>query len=152
MERARIVRLIVGFVLFSIVFMNAFAFIATPSTVLAETPEGVAESAVAGIEMIRPIGSLATPTGLGIAVVTMVLLALAFGLLNARNWEVGAMFFLGADITLKLVNVISVIATGDALVNTLLTLGIVAVEAGLILALYRRYAARRGMKANLSAV
>lgn len=134
--------MITSLVLFSLVFVNLFAALAAPPTVSAADGEG-AVSALAGTDMIRAIGALNTPVGLGVMIVSAVFIMLGFGLWNERPWEVAAMFFLGADITLKLVNIIALLATGGAFVDTLLAFGVILVEVGLIGVLYRRYTANR---------
>ncbi|NJL56984.1 hypothetical protein HC928_18905 [bacterium] len=141
--------LVIGLVTLSIVFMNLFAAIAVPGIVSAD--EGTGQQAeIFGAEMLRTIGAFDTPVGLGVMVVSAVLLTMAFGLLNNRSWEVAAMFFLGADITLKLVNIAAMLATGGAFADTLLAFGIIAVEAGLIGVLFRRYVDNRRVMRSLA--
>lgn len=136
--------IVVSLVLFSLVFINLFAALATPPAVSAADGES-AISPLFGAEMIRTIGGLNTPVGLGVMVVSAVFIMLGFGLWNERPWEVAAMFFLGADITLKIVNITAMLATGGAPADSLLALGVILVEMGLIGVLYRRYVANRTM-------
>ena len=136
----RKVSMMVSTILLSIVFMNVFAALVTPSIASVNAGDS---NIPAGYELIRTVGGLDTPIGLSVIVASTMLLVIALAIWQSRPWEIAAMFFLGADITLKLVNITALLATGGAFTDTLLAFGVILVEVGLIGVLYRRYTANR---------
>ncbi len=118
-------------------FVSVFAVIEAPDVPPIPADEAGQTQPEAEAELIRGVGGLTTPAGLGVLFTTLGLAGMGVGLLLNRRWEVGAMFFLGADIFFKILNIISqftILEFADP--NILLALGLIIVESVLIVVLF----------------
>jgi hypothetical protein len=86
--------------------------------------------------LIGNIGGLTSPTGIAVVVISMVFLAVAFGLIAGKPWGVAAQLALGSDITFKVINIISQLSIGNTLADMLPAIFIIAIEVFLIYLLF----------------
>jgi hypothetical protein len=119
------------------VFQGVGQDIIEPTEVEALPP---AQAALAGAS------GLTTPGGLAKMIVSVLLIVVALGLLTGQRWELGAMFLLGADVMLKLLNIAGNLAVGLPVV-VVIPLIIMISDSMLIYALFRRRGARSAASA-----
>lgn len=120
--------------------VSVFAVVEAPDTPPVPAAEAEEVESPAETELIRGVGGLTTPAGLGVLFTSIGLAGMAIGLLMNRRWEVGAMFFLGADIFFKILNIISqltILEFTDP--NILLAIGLIVVESILIVLLFNAW-------------
>lgn len=94
-------------------------------------------------ELVEDVGGLTSPTGLATLVSTIFLIILSIGLAFSRPWELGLMFFLGADASFKLVNLVSQLTTGKSLGDTLPSMFLIGLDLALILAVFWHWRSNR---------
>lgn len=94
-------------------------------------------------ELVEDVGGLTSPTGLATLVSTIFLIGLTIGLAFGRPWELGAMFFLGADASFKLLNLISQLTTGKSLGDTLPSILLIGLDIALILGVFGHWRSNR---------
>lgn len=114
----------------------------TPTTEDTTIAPEEADDSVQG-ELIEDVGGLTSPTGIASLVTSVILIGLSIGLAFDRPWEFGLMFFLGADATFKLVNLISQLAIGKPLSDVLPSALLFALDAALIAGLFQHWRWRR---------
>lgn len=95
--------------------------------------------------LVEDVGGLTSPTGLATLVSTIFLVILSIGLAFNRPWELALMFFLGADASFKLLNLISQLTTGKSLVDTLPSLALIGLDIALILGVFWHWRSNRPM-------
>ncbi len=118
-------------------FISVFAVVEAPDTPPVPAAEADEVEPEAETELIRGVGGLTSPAGLGVLFTSIGLAGMGVGLLMNRRWEVGAMFFLGADIFFKILNIISQLTILDFTnPNILLAIGLMIVEGILIVLLF----------------
>jgi hypothetical protein len=105
----------------------------------AENSQDFTESTAAPIQdnIIQNIGGLTSPTGISVIVISMIFLAVASGLLRGKPWGVAAQLALGADITFKLINIVSMLAVGSTLIEMFPAVIIIIIEAAVIFLLFK---------------
>lgn len=128
---------IIMLVIAAINLASVFSVIEAPNAPPVPADEAPNVEAPVEAELIRGVGGLTSPAGLGVLFTTLGLGVTAVGLLTRRPWEMGAMFFLGADIFFKLLNVISqltILAFSN--LNIILGIALMLIESALILTLF----------------
>jgi hypothetical protein len=102
-----------------------------------QVEEGVEASTALEDEMIEDIGGLTSNTGIAVIAISLIMFVIAVGLFTGRNWQLGAMMALGADITFKLLNIIAQLVIGEPITDYLLAIVVILIECVAIGLLFR---------------
>jgi uncharacterized membrane protein len=102
-----------------------------------QVEDGVEANTVLEDEMIEDVGGLTSNTGIAVIVISLIMFVIAVGLFTGRNWQLGGMMALGADISFKLLNIIAQLVIGDPITDFWLPILVILVECIAIGLLFR---------------
>jgi len=90
-------------------------------------------------EMLWEVAGVSSPGGLGALAASFFMALTVYGLLRGSPWEMAAMFFVGAELTFKVVNMIGNILQGDPITHSLIAFIMLVVETVIIFLLFFAY-------------
>jgi hypothetical protein len=123
---------IVGIMMILLAVLNVaatFAVFEVGGPQNAQPDELGAEAPTVQSEVVQDLGGMTSPMGMATLFLTGAIAAIGIALLLGRAWEMFGMLALGADATLKVINIISQLATGNNLLDaSVVPLAVIVVE------------------------